>query len=755
MAEGAKLATGWLELVVSTAGAQKQITDEVVPSATRAGDTAGRSLGRTMVGAAAAFAAPLAAAAGIGAVIRTGFNEVKDAAAGTAQLVAGIASTGNAANVSAQGLNDLASSIQRTTGQTDDSVVAAESLLLTFTNIKNQGPDKIFDQATQAAADMAARMGGDASSNAILLGKALNDPVKGITSLTRAGVQFTQQQKDQIGAMVQAGDMLGAQKLVLGELNKEFGGSAAAFGQTLPGQIQILKRSFEDFAQTAIGALTPLAGPILSGLTAGLQGATQFIDSFAGRTAAAFGGLITLLGKGDFTAAFAQATGLQEDSGLVNFLFGIRDAFLQVQATVGPLISQLFAALGPMLAQLGAAFGPLIPQVLQLWSSFSPLSLILQAVTPVLPQLAGAFGQLATMVGGALGQALQALLPVFTQLAGVIAGALGQALGALLPVVTAVIGVIGPIFSTILSALLPIITTLAGLFGQLVSAVVPLLTPILALIAPLVQLVGAILTPLIQLLAALLTPILGLVSPIIGLLVPALQAIVNVLTVVIQWIVQAITWFVKLVTGNQQAGAQFQAVWSAVMGFFAGIGRFFANIWNGLISGISGFVGSVVGFFQSIPQKIISVFAGAGSWLFTVGKNLIQGLLDGAAGLLRNIGNFFLSIIPGWIVGPFKAALGINSPSRVFMGLGENITRGLILGVNGGQSALDSTMRALVSVPTVGGAGTGAGAGLGFPENVNLIDENGGLIATTRVEIGRSQQRTRTSISTGHQALGF
>lgn len=753
MADGAKLATGWLELVVSTQGAQKQITDEVVPAAERAGDAGGRSLGSKMVGAAAAFAAPLAAAAGIGAVIKTGFDEVKDAAAGTAQLAAGIASTGNAANVSVEGLNNLASSIQHTTGQTDDSIVAAESLLLTFSNIRNVGPDKIFDQATQAAADMAARMGGDASSNAILLGKALNDPVKGITALTRVGVSFTQQQKDQIGAMVQAGDVLGAQKVILGELNKEFGGSAAAYGKTLPGQIDILKRSFEDFSQTAIGAVTPLLGPVLGALSAGLQHATEFAENFAGKATAAFTGVVAILGKGDFTAAFREATGLQEDSGVVNVLFGIRDAFLQVQKQVGPIISQLFAAIGPILSQVGAAFAPLIPQIIQLWSSFSPLSLILKAVTPLLPQLAGAFGQLASTIGGALGAALTTLLPVFTQLTGVIAGALGQALSAILPVVTAVVGMLGPILSTILTALLPIITTLAGLFGQLVSAVVPLLAPILALIAPLVQLVGAILTPLIQLFAALLTPILQLVSPIIGLLVPALQAIVNVLTVVIQWIVQAITWFVQLVTGNQQAGAQMQAVWKAVMGFFGGIGQFFASIWNGIISGISGFIGQVVGFFQSIPAKIIAVFAGAGSWLLDVGRNMIQGLLDGAGALLKNIGNFFLSIIPGWIVGPFKAALGIHSPSRVFMGLGENITQGLLNGVNSGQSAIDSTMRSLVSVPSVMSAAAAGIGGASFPNQVTLVDRDGALLGLMDVRIGQSQSDTATSLSTGRQRI--
>jgi hypothetical protein len=194
----------------------------------------------------------------IGDAIKTGFSEVTDAAAGVAQLEAGIKSTGNAAGVTVSGMEALAASIQGYSGQTDDSIVKTEQLLLTFTNIKNQGPDKIFDAATKAAADMAAKMGGDASSSAIQLGKALNDPTAGITALTRVGVSFTDAQKEQIKALQASGDTLGAQKIILGELNKEFGGAAEAAGKSLPGQIEIMKRSFEDVTQNIVGAFMPV-----------------------------------------------------------------------------------------------------------------------------------------------------------------------------------------------------------------------------------------------------------------------------------------------------------------------------------------------------------------------------------------------------------------------------------------------------------------------------------------------------------------
>ncbi len=198
--------------------------------------------------------------AALGAIVHTGTDEAMDAAKGQAQLEAGIKSTNNAAGVTVDGLESLATSVQNYSGQTDDSIVKSEQLLLTFTNIKNSGPDKIFDEATKATADMAAKMGGDASDMAVKLGKALNDPINGVTALGKMGVQFTASQKEQIKAMVQAGDVVGAQKIILGELTTEYGGAAKAAGETVPGQIQRGKRSFEDFSQAIVEKAMPAVG---------------------------------------------------------------------------------------------------------------------------------------------------------------------------------------------------------------------------------------------------------------------------------------------------------------------------------------------------------------------------------------------------------------------------------------------------------------------------------------------------------------
>ena len=272
---GVELATAYVQLTVSTRGLQDEITRQLRGAgggAGGAGAAAGRTYANRLSTAAKVGLVGLAGGlgvlgGGIAAVFKTGADEQSDFLKGQAQLVAGVKSTGGAAGVSVNQMEELAGSIQGMSGQTDDSVVAAEQLLLTFTSIKNTKTDKIFDQATLAAANMAAKMGGDASSKAIQLGKALNDPVKGVTALARVGVSFTAAQKKQIAAMVKTGDVVGAQKIILKELNTEFGGAAKAAGQSLPGQMARAKRSFEDISQSVLAGMMPVLTKLADWLT--------------------------------------------------------------------------------------------------------------------------------------------------------------------------------------------------------------------------------------------------------------------------------------------------------------------------------------------------------------------------------------------------------------------------------------------------------------------------------------------------------
>lgn len=182
-----------------------------------------------------------------------------EAQANLAQLNQTLESTNHAAGMTSEELQNLAQSLSETTRFEDDAIIKSEALLLTFTRI---GRD-VFPDAQRAILDVAAAMGGGPESlqgATIQVGKALNNPIQGISALTRVGIQFTEQQKEQIKVMMQAGDVAGAQSVILKELQTQFGGQAAAqfkdnplfafekFGQ----QIDNIKEKIGDDAAPAL-----------------------------------------------------------------------------------------------------------------------------------------------------------------------------------------------------------------------------------------------------------------------------------------------------------------------------------------------------------------------------------------------------------------------------------------------------------------------------------------------------------------------
>ena len=153
-----------------------------------------------------------------------------------AQVAAGLASTGGVVGYTLDELKAKASALQKESLFGDERILTdLTSVMLTFTNITGEA----FDRAQQAALDLSTRMKGDLTGAAVQLGKALNDPVKGVTALSKVGVSFTEQQKEQIKTLVESGKLYDAQTIILNELNKEFGGSAKAAAEADGGITQL------------------------------------------------------------------------------------------------------------------------------------------------------------------------------------------------------------------------------------------------------------------------------------------------------------------------------------------------------------------------------------------------------------------------------------------------------------------------------------------------------------------------------------
>jgi hypothetical protein len=292
-------------------------------------------------------------------------KDAADSARVSRLTAAAIKSTGSAAKVTAAQVGDLATAISNKTGADDETVQSGANLLLTFTNIRNEvgKNNDIFNQATSTVTDMAAALNnGEVSASgvksaSIQLGKALNDPVKGITALQKVGVSFTDGQKKQIESLVKSGKTMEAQKVILGELKKEFGGAAAAAGDPFTRLTTI----FGNLGEELGGYVLPYA--------------EKFANFISNKLIPGVSGLVSLLVKGDFTKGFREAFGVEEDSGFVDFLFKVRDGAIAafgffksdvlpvLQSFGGYLVHTVVPAVSGFVSNLVSSLAPAVKDV--------------------------------------------------------------------------------------------------------------------------------------------------------------------------------------------------------------------------------------------------------------------------------------------------------------------------------------------------------------------------------------------------------
>lgn len=179
------------------------------------------------------------AALGIGAVIglvKGGMGFVKAGeAANTAnarieQIGTSMDMFGDETKIVSRRLIDFAAVQARRTGADRNAIKEGQALMLTFREIGQTADDAggNFDRATLAAIDLAAAGFGSVQSNSIQLGKALNDPIKGMAALSRSGVTFTDVEKEMIKEMVEANNILGAQDFILSAIEGQVQGTAEA-----------------------------------------------------------------------------------------------------------------------------------------------------------------------------------------------------------------------------------------------------------------------------------------------------------------------------------------------------------------------------------------------------------------------------------------------------------------------------------------------------------------------------------------------
>jgi hypothetical protein len=268
-----------------------------------------------------------------------------------------LASMGAQAGFTAKQLEEVASGIMRKSLYDDDEVLRqVTNTMLTFGKVTGQ----TFLRAQQAAVDLSAKFGKDLLSSTIMVGKALQDPVKGLTALSRAGISFSPAQAKVIKSLVATGQAAKAQKLILKELERQVTGSAQAMRDADP--LAAMRLSFGEFQEEIGKKLLPLLPRVTDAITKVLDafgklspGMQETVIIVAG-LAAAFGPLLIVMGS--VTSAIAPmvmgiksivavsiAAGVQTGSLAVS-LGVLRAAFVPLLAAVLPYV----AALGALVA---------------------------------------------------------------------------------------------------------------------------------------------------------------------------------------------------------------------------------------------------------------------------------------------------------------------------------------------------------------------------------------------------------------------
>jgi len=187
---------------------------------------------------------------------------------------AGIESMGNAAGITSEEFQKMAANIQKNTLFGDEKILRdVTANLITFGNVAGD----VFDRAQLAIADMSVKLKMDLKTATMMAGKALNDPIRGVTALRKNGIQFTESQENQIKTLVESNNLYDAQVIILKELERQFKGAAKSQKDASTGTITLMNAIsdlFEQFGKTALPILQKMNG-FLQGLAESL---TNFLD---------------------------------------------------------------------------------------------------------------------------------------------------------------------------------------------------------------------------------------------------------------------------------------------------------------------------------------------------------------------------------------------------------------------------------------------------------------------------------------------
>jgi phage-related protein len=613
-----ELATAYVSIVPSAKGMGaaigKELGGPVEQAAGDAGKKAGGILSSTL-GKAAAIGGGLLAANELKNFLGSTIDAARESNKVAAQTAQVVKSTGGAANLTADQFADLATAISKNTGVDDEAVQSAENLLATFTNVQNRvgkGND-VFNKATQAIVDMSA-VQGDLQSNSILVGKALQDPVQGVSALQRVGVKLTDQQKEQVKAMVATGDVAGAQGIILKELATEFGGQAAAQATAS----DKLKVTLGNLQEDLGNKLIPILDKTATWLANNLPGAIDAAGKAFGTIRRIVGPVIAFIAEAwkNLAAGFKEG-GVFEDA------TGAAAVFQRIGAVAQEWLPKITDAMRDVTDFVKRNFKPILLGIAIL---LSPAAVAIGLLIAAFIKFKGV-RQVVVGTLDAIGEAISGLVGFVVDLWPQISEA-----------ATHVFNVLKAIVETVLTG----ISAFWSVWGD----------DLLKIVRGVFDVVRAYIEEVINVIAGIIRFVLAVINGDWG---KAWDALKDIAKAVIDGIVGVVRGFGTILSGLLGGIANTIATGlSAAWGTFKRLGKDAIDAVVGFVAGLPGRVfgllGSVAGIFQSLGAKMLEGLtkgiAGVGAGALGLAEKAADLIGDMARGLLNAVIRAINHMIP-------------------------------------------------------------------------------------------------------------
>lgn len=463
--------------------------------------------------------------------------------------------------------------------------------------------------------------------------------------------------------------------------------------------------------------LSAAAAPVFEKMTASMG---KGLDSLSKRMTESFKsgamqaaiekavGMVKAFAKtvGDIGATLGNIFGPAAEAGAGFLPILAKVAAMAKEVTASPQAQATFEALFTTLAAIGQAVGGILGSALRavmpilntmVTTLAGPIQAAVSTLAPVIMQLVAAIGNALHPVVATLSRVLASLLPIISQVIAQIAGALGPVLelvgGLVAQLVTALASALAPILAqipTLLAPILSLFTTLAPILGTIVSALMVALAPALETIGAAIGELMVALAPLIEAIGEILVQAFNALMPVIQGVMPIIQAIANVLSGVLasaitNVVVPAINVITSLLRGD------FRGALDAAKSLLTGLGRHFATMFSLIGNLVMAGVRKVIDLFQQMGTRAMSAVTSMATRIVssvTSGMGKMSSAIS--SGVAKAVG--FVKDLPS------KAKSALGDLGGLLKSAGRDLIKGFINGITGMVGSLKDKLSSITNM---------------------------------------------------------